>query len=181
VAIGDFAAFSGHGGGEHAMAGTPNGCLVHTQSQGYVYRPNGQEVGEMEQAAYLAGDLGIQWIFLSGAIHACREAEKWVPGIITVPVKTGLAINCAIHLAPVDARKLIHERIREAIANAAKITPLCLNGPVVLEVERVDPWPAQIKPGAERLDAFTIRYTGDSVWQVLHHHFYGKPDLPLPE
>ncbi|NLS79290.1 MAG: M55 family metallopeptidase [Chloroflexi bacterium] len=165
----------------HAMAGTPVGCLAHTQSQGFIYRLNGREVGEMEQAAYLAGDLGIPWVFTSGDVHACREAASWVPGLVTAPVKTGLGLNCAIHLAPVDARKLIRERIQEALRKAGEIKPLVLPSPCVLEVQKVEPWPAQIKAGAERVDAFTLRYTGASAWQVLHHHFYGKPDLPLPE
>jgi hypothetical protein len=49
-----------------------------------------------------------------------------------------------------------------------------------MEIVREEPWPAQIRPGAERVDAFTLRYTGDSFWQVFHHHFYGEPDFPLP-
>jgi len=167
--------------GMHAMAGTPNACLAHTQSRGYVYRINDREFGEMEQAALLAGELGIPWIFTSGDAHACREAEGWVPGMVTAPVKTGLSTRCAIHLTPTDARRLIRDRIREAVARADQIAPLALEGPVVMEIVREEPWPAQIRPGAERVDAFTIRYTGDSFWSVFHHHFYGDPDRALPE
>jgi D-amino peptidase len=167
--------------GMHAMAGTPNACLAHTQSLGYTYRINGKEFGEMEQAALLAGELGIPWVFTSGDAHACREAEAWVPGMVTAPVKTGLAANCAIHLAPVDARNLIRSRIEEAVAKVGEIEPLTLDGPYVLEIEREEPWPAQIRAGAKRVDAFTIRYSGDRIWGVLHHHFYGDPDRPLPE
>ncbi len=167
--------------GMHAMAGTPNACLAHTQSRGYTYRINGREFGEMEQAALLAGELGIPWIFTSGDAHACREAERWVPGMVTAPVKRGLSLTCAIHLAPADARALIRERVQEAAAKAGEIRPLALERPYVMEIEREEPWPAQIRAGAERVDAFTIRYTGESFWQVFHHHFYAKPDLPLPE
>ena len=166
--------------GMHAMAGTPGACLAHTQSRGYTYRINGREFGEMEQAALLAGELGIPWIFTSGDAHACQEAEGWVPGMVTAPVKTGLSITSAIHLAPVDARSLIREQIQEAVARAGDIAPLTLEGPVVMEIVREEPWPAQIRAGAERVDAFTIRYTGDRIWGVLHHHFYGDPDRPLP-
>ena len=165
----------------HSMGGTPDGCLCHTMSRGYIYRANGKEVGEMEMAAYLAGDLGIPWVFTSGDAHACCEAEAWVPGMVTAPVKEGLDLNCAIHLAPVDARQLIRERIAEAVRKACEIKPLVLPGPCVLEVQKVEPWPAQIREGAERVDAFTLRYAGDSFWQVFHHHVYCKPDLPLPE
>jgi D-amino peptidase len=167
--------------GMHAMAGTPNACLAHTQSRGYTYRINGREFGEMEQAALLAGELGIPWVFTSGDAHACREAEAWVPGMVTAPVKTGLSLTCAIHLTPADARVLIRERVQEAVARTGEIEPLALEGPFVMEIEREEPWPARIRPGAERVDAFTIRYTGERFWSVFHHHFYGKPDLPLPE
>ena len=163
------------------MAGTPNACLAHTQSRGYTYRINGREFGEMEQAAFLAGELGIPWVFTSGDSHACREAEQWVPGMVTAPVKTGLSINCAIHMAPVDARALIRERVQDAVAAAEQIAPLRIEGPVVMEVVKEEPWPAQIRAGAERVDAFTLRYTGDRFWSVFHHHFYGRPDLPLPQ
>jgi D-amino peptidase len=167
--------------GMHAMAGTPNACLAHTQSLGYTYRINGREFGEMEQAALLAGELGIPWAFTSGDAHACREAEGWVPGMVAAPVKTGLAVTCAIHLAPVDARALIRDRIQEAVAHAGEIAPLKLESPLVMEIAREEPWPEQIRPGAERVDAHTIRYSGDRFWSVFNHHFYGKPDLPLPQ
>jgi D-amino peptidase len=167
--------------GMHAMAGTPNACLAHTQSRGYTYRINGRELGEMEQAALLAGELGIPWVFTSGDAHACKEAEGWVPGMVTAPVKRGLSLNCAIHMSPADARALIRERVQEAVARAGEIAPLMLEGPFVMEVEREEPWPAEIRAGAERVDAFTIRYTGDSFWGVFHHHAYGKSGLAGPE
>lgn len=167
--------------GMHAMAGTPAACLAHTQSRGYIYRINGREFGEMEQAALLAGELGIPWIFTSGDAHACREAEGWVPGMVTAPVKTGLATTCAIHLAPVDARRLIRARVQEAVAIAGQIAPLRLRGPFVMEIEREEPWPEPVRAGAERVDAHTIRYRGERFWGVFHHHFYGDPDRPLPE
>ncbi len=167
--------------GMHAMAGTPSACLAHTQSRGYIYRINGREFGEMEQAALLAGELGIPWVFTSGDAHACREAERWVPGMVTAPVKTGLSLHCAIHLAPVDARALIQQRVQEAVAKAGEIAPLRIAGPLVMEIEREEPWPAHIREGAERVDAFTLRYRGESFWSLFHHHFYGQPDLPLPQ
>ncbi|MDA0745416.1 MAG: M55 family metallopeptidase [bacterium] len=166
--------------GMHAMGGTPNACLAHTMSRGVVYRVNGREIGEMGMAACLAGQLGIPWVFTSGDLHACRESEAWVPGIVTAPVKEGLSDVCAIHLAPVDARNLIRERVQAAVQMAGEIEPLDLHGPVVMEVVREEPWPAQVKPGGERVDAFTLRFRGDHFWQVFHQCFYGKPDFPLP-
>ncbi|MDF1514131.1 MAG: M55 family metallopeptidase [Anaerolineae bacterium] len=167
--------------GMHAMSGTPEACLAHTQSRGYVYRINGREFGEMEQAALLAGELGIPWIFTSGDAHACTEAVQWVPRMITAPVKTGLSLNSAIHLNPVDACALIMQRITDAIRLAGEIHPLSVQNPVVMEITYHKPWDAdRIRPGAVLVDANTIRYTGDNFWSVFHHHFYGRPDYPLP-
>ena len=45
--------------GMHAMGYTEHACLAHTMSRFVKYRVNGREVGEMEIAAYLAGELGI--------------------------------------------------------------------------------------------------------------------------
>jgi D-amino peptidase len=167
--------------GMHAMADTPNACLCHSMSRGYIYRINGAEVGEMEIAAYLAGEMGIPWIFTAGDGHACREAISFVPNMITAPVKEGLGLTCALHLTPHDARALIKERIQRAVENATQIEPLVVQDkPVVMEVQRETPWPAEIRPGTERIDAFTLRCEGDSFWQVAHQYFYNKPDLGLP-
>jgi D-amino peptidase len=167
--------------GMHAMAGTASACLAHTQSRGYIYKLNDRPFGEMEQAALLAGELGIPWVFTSGDAYACREAEDWIPGMVSAPVKTGLSLTCAVHLAPADARALIRSQIQEAVGAAEHLSPLTVDGPVVMDVVREEPWPASIREGAERVDAFTIRYRGDSFWSVFHQHAYGRPDLPLPD
>ena len=167
--------------GMHAMGYTPNACLAHSMSRAIRYRANGKEIGEMEMAALLAGQLGVPWVFTAGDLHACRESRKWVSGIVTAPVKEGLSDLCAIHLAPADARSLIRERVQEAVAKAGEIAPLTLKGPVTVEIQREEPWPARVRDGAQRVDAFTVRYTGRTFWQVFHHFCYGKPDLPLPD
>ena len=166
--------------GMHAMGYTPNACLAHSMSKGIRYKANGREVGEMEMAACLAGHLGIPWVFTSGDAHACAESQQWVPEIATVAVKEGLGELCAIHLAPADARALLEKEIQQAVKNTSAIAPLVLQGPVEVIIEREEPWPTELKPGAERLDELTIRYTGDTFWRVFHHIFYGKPDFPVP-
>jgi D-amino peptidase len=167
--------------GMHSMTGTPNGCLAHSMSRNTIYRVNGQDVGEMEMAAYLCGDLGIPWVFTSGDLHACTESERWVKDIVTAPVKEGLGELCAIHMAPVDARKMIWTRIQDAVKIADDIVPLKATGPIVMDVIREEPWPAKLRPGVTRIDAFTVRYEGNSFWQVFHGYYYNKPDMPLPE
>ena len=166
--------------GMHAMTGTPNGCLAHSMSRDMVYRVNGAEVGEMEMAAYLCGQLGIPWVFTSGDLHACTESQRWVSGIVTAPVKEGLGELCALHIAPADARALIKTRVQEAVAAARDIEPLVAKSPVVMEVTHPEPDRLSVPKGVERVDDVTIRYSGESFWQVFHNLFYGKPDYPVP-
>ena len=79
-----------------------------------------------------------------------------------------------------DARELIREQIGRAAAKAGEIAPMTLEGRVVMEVQREEPWPAHVNPDAERTDAFTLRYSGEHIWQVFGMAFYGKRDLPVP-
>lgn len=166
--------------GMHSMTGTPKGCLAHSMSKNVVYRVNGTEVGEMQMAAYLCGQLRVPWVFTSGDLHACTESEHWVKNIVTAPVKEGLGELCAIHMAPTDAKNLIKTRVQEAVKSAKNIEPLISDGPVVMEVTRPEPGPATLKDGIERVDAFTVRCKGESFWQVFHRFFYGEADFPVP-
>ena len=166
--------------GMHAMTGTPDGCLAHSMSRDVIYRVNGAEVGEMEMAAYLCGQLGIPWVFTSGDLHACTESERWVRGIVTAPVKEGLGELCALHMAPADARALIRTRVQEAVAVANNIEPLVAESPAAIEMIRLEPNKLSVREGVERVDDFTIRCRGESFWQAFHSMFYGKPDFPVP-
>jgi D-amino peptidase len=167
--------------GMHAMTNTPNACLCHTMSWGQVYRFNEQEVGEMQMVAYVAGQFEIPWLFTSGDSHACREAEAWVPGMVCAPVKEGLSEECAIHLAPDDAYDLIFRKATESVETAERIEPLQIEGPVTLEIERDSPWPKEERIGAERVNDHTLRFVGETPWQVLNLAIYGLEDWTPPE
>ncbi|MBT3346810.1 MAG: hypothetical protein HN712_03115 [Gemmatimonadetes bacterium] len=166
--------------GMHAMARTPGACLAHTMSKDQtVYRINGREVGEMQIAAYQCGQFGLPWIFTSGDLHACRESEAWVPNIVTASVKEGLAEECAIHLAPVDARALIRAKIQESVNAVATIEPLVASSPVTLEIERPGAW-TETPPGAERVDERTHRWVAEDAWTVLQWAMRGVENAPPP-
>ena len=161
--------------GMHAMAKTPHACLAHTMTRDLsVYRVNGREIGEMQFAAYLCGQQGVPWIYTSGDLHACRESEAWVPGIVTAAVKEGLSELSAVHMAPVDARALIRESIQEAVEQFGQIEPLVADSPVALEVQQPTPL-EQTSSGAERVDDFTQRWTGDDFPEVVRAMQAGRP------
>ncbi len=79
--------------GLHAMMGTPDGVLHHTQSSRNEnrYWYNGVESGEIVQSSAIAGHFGVPTIMVTGDEATCREACKFLdPHCVTVAVKRGL-------------------------------------------------------------------------------------------
>jgi D-amino peptidase len=124
--------------GQHPMAGTIGGHLTHTGNMGVVEQSiNGIPVGEFGSFAMLATELGVRSIFGTGCKAFCDEAESFIPGIETVAVKKGTQTTSgnhlprevyrehnksAIHLHPIEARRLIKEGAKRAIERAQKET-----------------------------------------------------------
>jgi len=120
--------------GQHAMAGTPYGHLAHTGSYHVLEATfNETPIGEIGQFAYVAAELGVRPIFLSGDRAGCEEASALIPGIETVTVKEGLsafqgleltteeaqkAFTAARHLSSQTARERIRERAEHALRRA---------------------------------------------------------------
>ena len=81
-----------------------------------------------------------------------------------------------------SAANILTHLLMYAFNGAGELAPLTLGpGPVAMEIQRDEPWPAELRHNAERVDAFTIRYVGASFWQAFHQATVGKPDLPLPK
>ena len=104
--------------GFHAKAGTPNGVLEHTQSYDvHLYSVNGVEMGEIGQAALLAGHFDIPVVFISSDEAGCAEAKKLLGDhIVAVAVKTGLAREGARIKSPRRCCELIREGMKQAMA-----------------------------------------------------------------
>ncbi|HQF14388.1 MAG TPA: M55 family metallopeptidase [Thermogutta sp.] len=66
--------------GAHAMMGTQDGVLCHTQSSRNEnrYWYNGVESGEIAQVALYAGAFGVPTIMVTGDEAACREARQFL-------------------------------------------------------------------------------------------------------
>ena len=161
--------------GQHAMAGTRDGVLNHTQNSRTVeyYKLNGTPIGEIAQFALHCGAMGIPMIFLSGDEAACREVRELIPAVTAVSVKRGLSRFSAISLASAEAHRVIREGVREAIRNHREqpIKPVVWKGPFVLEKrffhsEVGDAYDGN--PIATRLDAKTVRLTGDDIAELIY-------------
>lgn len=107
--------------GQHAMAGTGDGVLHHTQSSKTEnrYWYNGIESGELAQVALYASHFGIPPVMVTGDEATCREARKFFgEHCVTVSVKRGLARESAV-LDP-------FEETRKALYEAAKLVPAAI-------------------------------------------------------
>ncbi len=158
--------------GHHAMAGTLDGFLDHTQSSTswFEYTINGQPVGEIGQETAYAGHFGVPLIMVTGDEAACREAEAQFPGIVTVAVKRALGRNRACCLHPEKAREMIREGAARAVQEAEGLEPWRPTPPITLELTycRSDMADAAAKrPGNERAGARTVRRVVQSAAEVL--------------
>jgi len=126
----------------HAMNGTPDGVLHHTQSSKteHKYWYNGVEFGEIGQMAALAGYYSIPPIMVSGDEATCREAKKFFgTECITVATKKGVAREAAFLYPFEETRKALYEGAKKAVAAIPKCKPFTLQLPIKGKMQYNDP------------------------------------------
>lgn len=152
--------------GQHARANSAGGVMAHSYSSLGIQNMllNGKPVGEIETRAALAGWFNTPVIFLSGDRAAAEQLLAIVPNAETAVVKEGLGNYACISLSADEARRLIREHARAAMAKMASIKPYRVEGPVTIQIEhtsRHTPLPGTVlPPGSEVIDARTIRFSG---------------------
>jgi D-amino peptidase len=119
--------------GYHAMMGTPDGVLNHTQSSKSEnrYWYNGVESGEIVQMAAIAGHFGVPPILVTGDEATCRESQKFFgSSCVTVATKQGIAREAALLYPFAETRKALYEGGKRAVAATAKCKPYRLDLPI---------------------------------------------------
>lgn len=135
--------------GFHAMMGTPDGVLNHTQSSKTEnrYWYNGVESGELAQNAAIAGYYGVPLIMVTGDEATCREARKFFGNnIITVAVKKGLSREAAMLYPFEETRLALYEGAKKAIAAISSCKPYILETPIKVKEEYLNLDPSLSKP-----------------------------------
>jgi len=157
--------------GYHAMAGTKNAILDHTQSSKtwLNYYLNGQKMGEIGQAAVIAGHYQVPVIFESGDKAACQEAKELLGDIETVEVKEGITRTCGKILAPERSRALIREGVAKALKRIKEFKPYVIKPPIEVKIEfqNTDVADARERAGWPRVDGRTVCRTVDSALKIL--------------
>jgi D-amino peptidase len=152
--------------GYHAMAGTQNGFLDHTQSttEWLNYFINNRRTGELGQVGTWAGSYGVPVLLVTGDQAACDEAREFFGEIKTVAVKQGIGRQYARCLHPAKAHVAIRQQAGKAMELVGQITPFRVELPLTirLELQRSDLADnlAQ-RPGTRRMDARTVERTVD--------------------
>ena len=149
--------------GAHAMAGTQNAFLDHTQSSvsWHDYRINGRPCGELAQLAAWAGSCGVPLAMVSGDFAACAEARCMFGNLETASVKTAEGRNRAVCLPEEEAENRIYEAAFRAVKRLNDFRPFRVLLPAVVEVEynRTDYADAVMeqRTDAERTGPRTVR------------------------
>ena len=122
--------------GCHAMAGAEKAFLDHTQSSRawFDYKINGKSHGEIGAQAAFFGMTDIPLLMVTGDDAACAEAKEFVPDVLTVSVKKATKRNEAECIPTDEARELIFNASREALARIGEIKPYKIDLPVTVEV-----------------------------------------------
>lgn len=135
--------------GFHAMMGTADGVLNHTQDpeneNRYWY--NGVESGELAQSALIAGYYGVPAIMVSGDVATCREAKKFFgDNIVTVAVKRGISRQSAELFPFEESRKALYEGAKHAVSVIKSCHPYVIKMPIHVKEQWLNRDPALLKP-----------------------------------
>ena len=126
--------------GFHAMNGTPDGVLCHTQSSKTEnrYWYNDMESGELLQNAVIAGYYGVPIVMVTGDEATCREAHRFFGDkIVTVSTKRGLAREAAQLYPFGETRKALYEGAKRAVSVISECKPYNLKFPVKAKKEQL--------------------------------------------
>jgi D-amino peptidase len=162
--------------GQHAMAGTVNGFLDHTQAPKERCRQtiNGKEAGEMSQLALYAGGFGVPLAYVSGDEALCAEAARLFPQALSTPTKRGTGWDTCELYAPDTVRSHIRRDIARALQTVDPATAWRLPPPLVVSIEfawsgladRIAALAGVSRPHA-RTVSWTIRDQRD-IYEVPH-------------
>lgn len=148
--------------GYHAMNGTVDGVLHHTQSSvgEFKYWYNGVECGEIVQSSLVAGYYGVPPVMLTGDRRACEEARRFLGDRIeTVIVKEGLSRTSCRMLAPSLARDMIREAATRAMSRISECQPLRFELPIRARFRSDNPEVVESMAASglsTRVDEFTL-------------------------
>jgi D-amino peptidase len=151
--------------GYHARAGSLAAVLDHTISGATVraIRINGREMPELGINGALAGYFRVPVIMVSGDQETCLQAKAILgEGIVTAAVKEGIGRTAARLLPANEARQLLRDRAKEALAKTERIPCFTIDAPYHFELEFLRSSQSELPlllPQVKRLDARSVAFS----------------------
>lgn len=158
--------------GQHAMAGTVNGFLDHTQQPKHIcrFRINGIEQGEIGQLALAAGGRSVPLVYVSGDEACCKEARRLFAHVATTPTKRGTGwATCRLY-DPQTVRRDIRTDIANAVRSADRANAWRVRPPIEIEVEYAwSEWADRLAkvPGVQRTHARIVKWVIDDPADIF--------------
>jgi D-amino peptidase len=135
--------------GFHAMMGTSDGVLNHTQNSRTEnrYWYNDIESGELAQNAAIAGYYGVPLIMVTGDEATCREARNFFGNnLVTVAVKKGISREAAILYPFEETRKALYDGAKKAMTVISSCKPFILKTPLKVKKQYLNRDPKLPEP-----------------------------------
>jgi D-amino peptidase len=108
-------------------------------------------------------------LLVAGDDKAAAEASDFLPGVETVTTKRAHGFNAAVSLHPNAAANAIALGVRNALARLEEMRPFTFDEPCEVEIrsKRIEfAESAARQPGWERVDAWTVRRTCQSLADI---------------
>jgi D-amino peptidase len=158
--------------GAHAMAGTMNAFLDHTQSSQswFDYYVNGRKMGEMAQWALVAGHFGVPFVMMAGDQAAATEAYEFFSPVETAVVKRGVGRLSAALVDLEEAHRRIYDAAKRSLKHVGKARPFTAAHPieVILDFMRTEFADEAAKSaGIERIGGRRIRKIARNQLEIL--------------
>lgn len=166
--------------GHHSQSGTVNGFYAHTVNPDIALRMNGQPVGEIELAAWLAGYFGVRTIMVSSDAAGVNEAKSFLTGIETVAVKrkTGSVVEC---FPAEEIHALLEKKAFSALRRLDEFKPYTLSTPITIDIlyklsELADNM--VLFPGYYKKDERTVSYNAQNYLEAFEAFLAFQAILP---
>lgn len=159
-----------------AAAAASENPASHTMVSSRIFRltVNGALWGEFEMYAHAAAYRGVPTLFASGDEGMCAAAAHTVPGLLTVPTKSGHGYGVLIK-TPELVRLEIEGMMAKAVVTAKTATPPALPDHFPVEVTYVhhyDAYGCAHDPGASLISPTTVAFDADDYGDVLCFFYF---------
>lgn len=156
--------------GYHSAGGTDTNPLAHTMDTGIdSIKLNREYASEFLLHSYIAAQLGVPVVFLSGDLGLCNEVKKINSNITTVPVKEGIG-NATINIHPQLALDLIREGVKNSLEGNLELCHIELPKKFELQIRYGNHTTALRKsdyPNAKQIDPKAISFETEDYTEVL--------------